>query len=1243
MANIVNTINLEYSLLRYASDGYSREIDFYGGFFFPDNEDINTAIWDLGDGTIFEQTLTDSQSEVSRYNSLLNNMVRYTGQAEDRFFPDWRPFQEQIGALGIPKFRIRHVYAEDGEYEARLTLVKANGTAYTSASVKVTAQAKRLEYNYPSNWLSLTDQYTLTENTDLLFNVGNDTGYVELISTPVNPLEGPVIIDFSLKNIINRTDIEYIEWVFGDGTTHVQRIGLGVPVDQSLSTFRYKYPLLPTTLSYEPFVILHLVRNSDKYKINVKGQTVLQQNRVETVVSYEIETLALKSKQKSGEEMYAFNITPAEQVGLPSDTIFTVNVTEELEYIIWKFGDGKFDITPVKYFERGRHVNQVLEFAHRYIAPDYDCTAECIFVYNIPGAGYLAQRLKALRPLLYDKGFNTLNYYDIISDVSSYTRNLNIHVFADYINDQVCTLHVRATTTEDPDSGFVDVNFFSKLSWNIGGRTLIQDKNTTENFGYVTIENFPTPELANIVDIAVDVYGDSSQFGDATGESKELILYRQYSFLDVLILNKTAQERDTAAQKEFLARQPGFILYGGLLENLQPATFVRESNSILTPVVTVSASNIPRRIEGLVTRSVVNFDKLFTADDPVMNFQNRDVPSTVSSRTGHRVQKRDIGFFTPGKTAIILVEPGVFNFTISLDSNINFRKPYYFPDPFIYGSDSSVLNFNVDVNSFHKGYGFGRAYTEPNTSDSFIPFYGYSSHVNSSKNRDLSFVVNKGYVDDAKTDLHGNLFGLFKDVTVPGSSDVVRVPGTGDSLAATFILFNGYRFYDSFFNQKYAFNYGATFTVGDVRVPGWSNGTRTGSFTDNPITTLAFGKFSNDLNIPLKTVIDIDTICSEPNPRNTLYCDSGFFTTSDDQLVLDPISTDKSTWPGTDNYYYTELFEAGVYTSDPYVRPNLEGLNANFTQGVRALSSNDVFDADACRFTSDLSNDFDILFNKPGLNLIESSTDSRTEIIPALSEKNMPLLDRMQLAGTIYVKQTSGAINTFTDSLPYLENKYTSSLYADISSNTIAFDMIYNTYIIQTKENLIIDEVKYVNNEFIDPGTSNIQYEYNQTPFNKISNRLKVRDELYFVALSSTAVEGAGLAIVPLVYKYSTKKKILTNISLDTYNIEEFVIAGAGDLYVEVGEVCLTYNEQINRFHLTYTLKDANKLPYMIAMNFAEYGDIIIKNAIGERFGSSSHQSFVDDSYLATFEVAVSSNTPSLCSCNIGPANCFVL
>jgi hypothetical protein len=1225
MANIVNAIKLDYSLFRYASDKYTRKVNFYGGLLFPDTEDIETAIWDFGDGQVFEQVF----SEDSYYTSVRNTLFKYaTKDIDDPFFPSWRTYRGQTVSIPVPKFRVNHIFAQDGEYDVKLTLVKTNGTAYIGASQKVNIVVRVPEYSLPVNWQEKSNAYEITENVDLLFDVGTgNANYIDISSTVINPLQSALEVKFELLNINGRSDIDYIEWLFGDGTTHVHKIGTGQPVESTLSTIQYKYPLLSTELGYTPTVILYFNKNGKKQQISIQGQRITQQNRVETSVSYSVEGIPERNPISSDESPYAFNMTPVERMGLPVDAEFTMQVTKDLEFVIWRFGDGTYDVVPVKYLPGYDNVKQYHTFTHRYLAPDYNCIPDAIFVYNIPGKGYISQRYRSYRRLVYDKGFDQPNYFKTISDISSYTRNLHIHAFMDHQSNQSGTLHVRVDVSGDESLSFADINVFSKLSWNIGGRTVIQDKNSTKNFGYVAIENFITPEEVNSIDIAVDIYAAQSDIINPDDPS-ELVLISSLSFLDVLIYNKDIQQADTEGLREFYSSQPGRIEYGGILSDFNPGNFIEEGNTRLIPVVVAKEEQIPERIDGLITRSVVEFDKLFSADNPVANFLNRDNPSTVSTKTGRYLDKRSVGYFTPDKTAIILVEPGMFNFTVSLDGDINFNKPYYFPDPFKYGSRTDVLDFHVDVNAFHKGYALGRAHAEPNTSEDHISFYGYTSQVKPETNRDLSLVTDQGYLDDAKSDLAGNLFGLFKDTTIINSN--VSIPGTGDLLASTSIIFNGYEFYDSFFGNNYQFPYDVESTYGkDVRIPGWGSN-RVVGFTDTPQTTLTFGKFSIDLNLPNKTVINVDTICDNPPAQNTLYCDCGFFTVSDGTSVLDPKSSEDTTWPGNRDYYYTELFEGGAHTAVPYNRPTSTSA-ASFSEVVSVSGTDDVFDADACYFTSTLLQTSDPLNNRPPLARIGPDASNKTILLPEIEESTMSLIQRENLPGTIYIKNTNNEVSKFIDALPYLEDKYGETVYADMSSNITAFDMIYNTYFIQTHDRIIIDKVKYTGKHFTSPGTGNTIIEYNKNPFNKVSNRFKVKDSVYFVMLSAMSEpNNSEVAIVPRIYKYKTNNDTLVELTIKNFDISDFVIDNINTLYVHISQVHLTYNEQANRFNVSYILKDSNQLPYIISTNFVEHGEIHIKDTFAKQLHTSSYESFEDQTYLNTFLVVQPSNASSI-------------
>lgn len=1212
---IVNTINLEYSIIKEFSTNYNKSVEFYTGYLFPDNKNLQYALWNFGDGTT--QTVYFSALSAEHANAVIEVGQKYNG-----FFPKWKEYLTDIVGLVIPKFYTSHTYTNNGQYEVNLTVVDSYGTGFVSKPSIITVNEQTLKYTVPVNWSNISEEYTLTEDASLLFSstntnlpvpptqgvvnppeVKNETNYIQL-STFTDVISAlPINARFSLLNSTGRIDIDYIEWNFGDGTVHVNPV-LGSPVIDSFTNIDYSYPLISNSLSYSPYITLYMRKGTQKLKTIIPGRDIILQDRTNISVSDSLGEI-------TSTDSYAFNIQPTITNIIPVETTFTAKIYPNLKYIFWDFNDGTFEVVPVSYVPGLSNINQTINVKHTYTSLNYSrYVPKCIFLYRNPDRTFYSESYKSRYYLDYLSAIvNPQTNYFItpIFSTTSYSKYNNIHILTEYgdYSSGTATLKLRLSL-DVPDQ----IYYFEKLIWSINGVEIVQDKNTSRNFGYLDINNFPVPSFA---DIRVQIFGIPAIFSDEPN-NYNLVYYDEF-YYPKQILSRIDQENINEINQATLQEEP---------VSISPFTVL--SDTIITPVIEIETQEVVEGTFPTISGIAYSFDRLFQADKPVANFLNRDYPSTVSIPTNSYATKREIGFFTPSKTTNILVEPGRYKFLVNFD-RIAYDKPYYFPDPYKYGSDTDAITFNVDNNSFKKKDSFSIARNEPNTSEQFATFYGYSSDLSKKKYNDLSYVYDEGYIHNIKRDVFGNSYGLIKDSTVFDQNIDASPVIERDTLT-----FNGYKFFDSYFGAGFNFNYFLTGGDGlETVIPGLSTYTNSFIYPSTPLT-LRFGTFEADNYTKLTFPVDITT--TYLNPLQVGYRDGSVFMISNSEFVADPISSDRpdSVYPGGLSYYYNELYEAGVHTANPYVRP-LTGAPspANFTQNVRLSGNNGVIDADCGLFVSNLPSQDNLFIT--GVGLLSAVNPVSTTQYSTTNVERKNLIERNNLAGSIFIKDSSDNVSRLTDALPYISTKYGSSIYKEISSTVREFDLVYNTYFIQTSGNLVIDRIVYEDDIFKAPRTPNIIIPYNKSPYNPISNRFKIKDNVYFATLTSISFE-QQLAVVPIIHKFNLTDFKLTQIYSNIQQVSsDFIVNADGIEYVEAATPVITYNDDINRFNLAYLLKDQNKSPYLISVDFTEREKVAINSIVGFRFSTGVNTiTFNSNSNYSIFSPVLTSGNPTLSS-----------
>ncbi len=1197
--SVINNTILDYSVVKYFTIPYSKTVKLYTGFLFPNNKNLVKAIWDFGDNT----TITSHfSSNSTRYNSAVASL---TSNVE--FFPRWDTSIKDGVGLIIPKFEIDHTYNSFGSYNVSVTLVDDNGVSYTGATTTVNVPSVIQQYTIPANWGDITTQYNNTSDINFVAS----QGIPEVVTTITSLSTLPINVDFKILNLYNRVDIDYIEWNFGDGTTSVTSL-LGAPVFERLISASYSYKLVPTQLVYEPQVTIYF-SNKTKYKLQIPQIPLIDISNISIGVN--------SSNNSTVNSSALFNITPSQSNVLPVDTSFIHRIPVGLKYIIWNYDNGIYDIFPVDYTDTINNIVQTYTSIRKYTSVNfYNYIPKCLLVFRNANGTYTTEQYRSKKYLNYQLGLINpqANYFE--TPVISYTNykkfdNISSLVVYPETNTGEASLYLRLSL-DTPKQ----ILYFEKIVWDIDGQIFIQDKNTSKDFGTLKVDNIATATtLDTPVTISATLYGIPAIFANDIGNNA-LTFYNTYQSVEY-ILDKDIQEAINAES----------IIQLALPAPELPTLVQTDEGLIIVTPVTDTELQVVVEDAPIYIGSNLIFENLFKAVNPSGNFLNRLYPSTASTPSDLLVTKRVIGFFRPSKTSPVVVDPGIFTFSLNLDS-IEYNKPYYFPDPYKYGSNTTAINFFSLDQSFKKNARFGKARNEPNQPADSISYYGYNSGKTTNN---LSKIFDQGYIHSEKKDLFGNVYGLVKDnYNFRQNIKLAEL----DTLLT--LQLNGYKFYDDIFGEATNFNYTLTGTLGEETTrSGLSSYTNGFSARPSTFYLLNFGDFSRNTTYAVGTeVTDINT--QYLAPVNSVVRDGAYFTLTDTELLADTISSDLSTFPGTGSYYYETLFEGGVRQAVPYIRPyratTYPSFSAIFTQNVRVSANNGVIDVDGGRFET-IFNINDEYFSNTSIAYVNSvNPTSVTAFVSSLSSNNESITVRDSLTGTILIKDVQGNVDTIYNTLNYLQSKYTPAVYSSLTGGVINFDFIYNTYIIQTQSYLICDKINFTESGYINPKTANIVISHSNNLFNTISNRFKVNNFVYFATLSSYGeVNTSQVMIYPIVYKLDVNALEMQQVFPNTSNIQDystdFTVNPNGVLFTEASSPVITYSSDIELFNISYTLKDQNKIPYLMSVNFRDKQSNIIDSTNGFNFGGNNVTSlFNTTNSISSFTTLLSSGSYSI-------------
>jgi hypothetical protein len=556
--------------------------------------------------------------------------------------------------------------------------------------------------------------------------------------------------------------------------------------------------------------------------------------------------------------------------------------------------------------------------------------------------------------------------------------------------------------------------------------------------------------------------------------------------------------------------------------------------------------------------------KLFDVENSAKNFLNVDYPTTASTIKSNPISPREIGFFRPQKNAIIIVDGKNLSFRIDT-SVLEQNKIYYFPDPFIH--DSDVIVYAIDDSYLKHNFTSGLARNQPIQTQDAVFYQGYVSKNDITPIPDMSMLFNMGYIQDQKKDVYGNTFGLIKD----NYNFRENVKNTEYNYIKSLLL-NGYQYFDDFYGEAYNFDYSySDYYTTPLTTKRSGLSTRTGGFSEdfNDAYTVFLRHFTpyQELKIPADTSSD-----------NRVWECAGF-NDPDGNAYLDPMSSDLSAFPGDNNYYFSSLIEGGINRLSPSV---IRGLRDSLFPSVTA-SFNFNF-KDYVLECGTFGDNFDFTFDfidRDYLYISHSDGNSST-MVSSVSTIVESLFDRYDLPGKLYVKNIANqtAYNA-VDLFDYWKYKFPNELITELNGSIKSFDFTKDVILIETSNYFVIDKIKYNNGIFENPFTENIYFRHSIDKFNKLSNRFKINDDIYYCILETPSISSNNMILYPKIYKFN-----IDNFANDLvfplpvskiYNDSQFyTVSSVNVRYTYADSPVITHDSRTNILNVSFLIKDQN-------------------------------------------------------------------
>lgn len=577
--------------------------------------------------------------------------------------------------------------------------------------------------------------------------------------------------------------------------------------------------------------------------------------------------------------------------------------------------------------------------------------------------------------------------------------------------------------------------------------------------------------------------------------------------------------------------------------------------------------------------------KLFTSTNPIGNFLNRSYPTTASTQREYLETPRERGFFRPTNTAIILVDGLNKSFQFNFDK-IQPNSLYYFPDPSLIGDNGDIITFIVDDSYLKRNFSSGNAVNQPYSTQYDTKYYGYVSRIDPNQQKYLDSVFDMGYIKDMKRDMYNNLFGLF--VNDGRFEKTVEYIDTESRLN---IVFNGYKFFDDMYNEGFSFNYATSDDSTFTQTIRSGLSTNCGPLSVlTPDIVLSFGSF-----IPFQELI-------EPTEENlvTQYeiYEGGFFADSYSIPYPEAVSSDLSAFEASSGpFYYDTLVEGGLHSLTPKQRalndPLYPSLTANMTITTRG-SALDIVDGGF------IGQPFDGIVEIPQQPYtfdVTSFNPTTLTTAPQISSQ----FDGKLMVRNVYNRQ----VLPILDAMPHLITKYPSDVLDEIDGSVQKFELTADVLFIETSHYLTINKISF-NDGFVDPKTTAITFEHSLSSFDKVSNRFKINNDVYFCQMNTSgSLSSNNFVLYPTIYKFDLlnfkySELYPINVEIDT---AFFNVSGGDIRYTSCDSPTLTYSSRNNIFNISVLLKDQNNMPILHEYDFYLNPDVIFTSHNIHTFG----------------------------------------
>mgnify|MGYP003664094820 CR=1 FL=1 len=593
--------------------------------------------------------------------------------------------------------------------------------------------------------------------------------------------------------------------------------------------------------------------------------------------------------------------------------------------------------------------------------------------------------------------------------------------------------------------------------------------------------------------------------------------------------------------------------------------------------------------------------KILDNISPASNFFNRNYPTTASTDANQTISKRDQGFFGPSNVSILLVDGERTSFSFNL-SNLAPNSLYYFPDPNVVGDNGDILTFIVDDSFLKRNPSSGVAVNQPYIDSNDSKYYGYISKIEPIKSKYLDSIFDSGYIKDQKRDIYGNLFGLFvNDGNFYKNIEIIP------EIDITTLILNGHNFYDNLYMEGLSFNYlTEDYTTFNETVRSGLS-TNMGSMSGRDIDcTLFLGTFAE--YEPAQKPTDENLV--------TTYkiIEGGYIlngTTPYDDAVSSNLSSFESS---TGNFYYDTLREFALHTASPTQRalldPTYPSLTGDLTEFIRTSA---LVDGGMLGIPVD----FDLSFDS-----IEYGYDPSFTNISEFETQSVP-----DFTNNLYIRNTSSrSVDTILNTLPYLSSKYSASIISDMDGNITNFDIANDILFIETENYLTVNKLIMEDGVFIDPKTPALYLDHSFGDFDKISNRYKVDNDVFYTRMQYIATSDNNFTLYPEIYKFNLLNfKNILIFGLADIDVELFQTFGNNIRNTFCDSPKLTYNSRNNIFNISLLVKDQNNHPTLHSYDYHLTPDVVMLGHKITYFGNNSYSNIFDAPTLSTFNIFLSS------------------